>query len=122
MDQGYRFIHYYTMNLESSIVKIITGNGTLNKQRQLPFRQMTSEDRLEEQVRPIFWAIKPKSYVSQTQTWDDFPNGRWGSMASPAYTFSKDDGFVSFTKKQVADPAGRRALWGEEILTVNSIA
>jgi len=54
------------MNLESSILKILNGNGTLNKQRKLPFRRMTSEDRMEEEVRPIFWAIKPKSYVSQT--------------------------------------------------------
>lgn len=28
---GFKFIHYYTMNLETSVVKILNGNGTLNK-------------------------------------------------------------------------------------------
>ena len=93
------------MNLESSILKILQGNNTLDKQRHLPFRKMTSSERMEEQVRPIFWAIKPKSYVAQTQTWDDFPNGRWGSQASPA--FMADETFISFTKKQAAEPQAR---------------
>ncbi len=110
------------MNLESSILKILKGNGTLDKQRSLPFRPMTHEDRQEENVRPIFWAIKPKSYVAQTQTWDDFPNGRWGSINSPAFTLKEDEGFISFTKKQASDPASRRAIWGEEVLSVASIA
>lgn len=118
---GHRFIHYYTMNLESSILKILNGNGTLNKQRKLPFRRMTSEDRMEEEVRPIFWAIKPKSYVSQTQTWDDFPNGRWGDITSPAYTLQDDDGFMSFTKAQSGDPTSRKKLWGEEVLSLATV-
>jgi methylenetetrahydrofolate reductase (NADPH) len=99
---GFKFIHYYTMNLESSILKILDGNGTLDKQRHLPFKRMTSADRIEEQVRPIFWANKPKSYVSQTQTWDDFPNGRWGSIESPAFMI--DESYISFCKKQSSDP------------------
>ena len=45
---GYQFIHYYTMNLESSILKILQGNNTLDKQRHLPFRKMTSSERMEE--------------------------------------------------------------------------
>ena len=110
------------MNLESSVVKILKSNGTLDRQRSLPFRPMTQEERQEESVRPIFWAIKPKSYVAQTQTWDDFPNGRWGNINSPAFTLQEDEGFVSFTKKQSSDPASRRAIWGEEVLNVASIA
>lgn len=108
------------MNLESSVIKILAGNGTLDKQRSLPFKTMTTEERNDEQVRPIFWSIKPKSYVSQTQTWDDFPNGRWGSMQSPA--FMSDDTFVSFTKKQQSDPASKRAIWGEEMINVHSLS
>lgn len=108
------------MNLESSVIKILEGNGTLDKQRSLPFKTMTTEERSDEQVRPIFWAIKPKSYVSQTQTWDDFPNGRWGNMQSPA--FMSDETFISFTKKQSSEPAAKRALWGEEVTSVSSVA
>lgn len=31
-----------------------------------------------EDVRPINWSNRPKSYLSRTEEWDDFPNGRWG--------------------------------------------
>ena len=110
------------MNLESSILKIINGNGTLDKQRNLPFRKMTSQERMEEEVRPIFWAIKPKSYVAQSQTWDDFPNGRWGDITSPAFSLQPDEGFISFTKKQASDPEARKKLWGQEVLNVAHIA
>ena len=110
------------MNLETSVLKILQGNGTLDKQRQLPFQQMTYEERSEEQVRPIFWAIKPKSYVAQTSTWDDFPNGRWGLSSSAAFTLSQDEGFISFSKKQAVDPAARRKIWGEEVLSVGAVS
>lgn len=82
---------------------------------------MTSEDRCNEEVRPIFWAVKPKSYVSQTQTWDDFPNGRWGLSASPAFTLSEDDSYQYFTKKQAADPESRRKIWGHEVTSMRVI-
>lgn len=29
-------------------------------------------------MRPINWSNRPKSYLSRTEEWDDFPNGRWG--------------------------------------------
>ena len=41
--------------------------------------------RKEENVRPIFWKNRNKSYVARTQEWDEFPNGRWGDSRSPAY-------------------------------------
>lgn len=31
-----------------------------------------------EDVRPINWSNRPKSYLSRTEEWDEFPNGRWG--------------------------------------------
>jgi methylenetetrahydrofolate reductase (NADPH) len=41
--------------------------------------------RKAEEVRPIFWANRPKSYLQRTMTWDEFPNGRWGDARSPAF-------------------------------------
>jgi methylenetetrahydrofolate reductase (NADPH) len=41
--------------------------------------------RKQEEVRPIFWANRPKSYLQRTMSWDEFPNGRWGDARSPAY-------------------------------------
>ena len=46
-------------------------------------------------TRPIFWATRPKSYIHRTQEWDDFPNGRWGSSASPAFGELKVGGVIS---------------------------
>ena len=110
------------MNLESSIIKILTENGTLDKQRQHVFKKMTSQERVQEEVRPIFWSIKPKSYVSQTRRWDNFTNGRWGDITSPSFTLKPDEGFISFTKKQSQAPEAKKKLWGQEVLNVASIA
>lgn len=64
IQHGIRFLHFYTMNLETAVINIIKGLGILDKQKTLPFRKPST--RLTEEVRPIFWAIKPKSYISRT--------------------------------------------------------
>jgi methylenetetrahydrofolate reductase (NADPH) len=103
------------MNLEASVLKIIDLNGTLDKSRALPFTKPTFEGRAEEEVRPIFWANKPKSYINKTSTWDNFPNGRWGSSFSPAFK-AEEEGFVSFSQKpQQLDKQEKRKLWGDNI-------
>lgn len=48
-------------------------------------QQSLSGKRRTESIRPIFWANRTKSYLSRTETWDEFPNGRWGDSRSPAY-------------------------------------
>lgn len=74
------------MNLERSVIEVIKGLGILDAQRDLPFKKSTSsQKRLKEEVRPIFWAIKPKSYIARTSEWDEFPNGRWGVSRSAAF-------------------------------------
>ena len=30
----------------------------------------------QEEVRPIYWANRPRSYLSRTLHWDEFPNGQ----------------------------------------------
>jgi methylenetetrahydrofolate reductase (NADPH) len=42
IEMGYRFLHYYTMNLETAVVKIITKLGILNQKRNLPFVSSTA--------------------------------------------------------------------------------
>lgn len=37
MEGGCRFLHYYTMNLEATVVKVIKGLGIMNKRKALPF-------------------------------------------------------------------------------------
>lgn len=85
IDHGGKFLHFYTMNLESSVIKTINGLGILNRHKELPFQLGKSKERKGEDVRPIFWSNKPQSYAQQTKNWDEYPNGRWGISRSPAF-------------------------------------
>jgi methylenetetrahydrofolate reductase (NADPH) len=60
------------------------------QQKAYPWKTGTGNRGNVETTRPIFWAQRPRSYVDRTSSWDDFPNGRFGSRESPAYgLFSK---------------------------------
>jgi len=80
-------LHFYTLNLERSVAHILEGLGFVSHKRTgaLPWKQSLVSRRAEEDVRPIFWANRPQSYLDRTVNWDDFPNGRWGNSASPAF-------------------------------------
>lgn len=81
-------VHFYSLNLEKSVLAIIDGLDLIPQTesiRSLPWRPATMDKRRLEDVRPIFWANRPKSYLDRTSTWDEFPNGRWGDNHSPAY-------------------------------------
>lgn len=47
--------------------------------------QSLTPSRRAETIRPIFWANRAQSYVSRTENWDEYPNGRFGDSRSPAY-------------------------------------
>lgn len=66
IEKGYRFLHFYTMNLERSVIDIIKGLGIIDTQKSLPFKKPSFKAREKEEIRPIFWAIKPKSYIART--------------------------------------------------------
>jgi len=57
MDNGTKFLHYYTMNLETAVIKVIKGLNILNTHKRLPYKSESSyiKDRQDEDVRPIFW-------------------------------------------------------------------
>lgn len=111
MDNGIRFLHFYTMNLESAVIKIIEGLKILDNQKSLPFKKPSC--RQSEEVRPIFWAIKPKSYISRTQEWDEFPNGRWGVSRSPA--FGEPEMYGSIAKKISFNFDELKKIYGEYV-------
>lgn len=54
-------------------------------QKPLPWRQSLGLRRRTEDVRPIFWRNRNSSYIARTQTWDEYPNGRWTDSRSPAF-------------------------------------
>jgi methylenetetrahydrofolate reductase (NADPH) len=63
---------------------LVSKDGTPTS-KPLPWRQSLGLNRREEDVRPIFWKNRNKSYIARTQDWDEFPNGRWGDSRSPAF-------------------------------------
>jgi methylenetetrahydrofolate reductase (NADPH) len=80
----------YTMNLEQATRMILeelelTPSIETPLKPALPWRQSLGLNRRDENVRPIFWKNRNKSYVARTQDWDEFPNGRWGDSRSPAF-------------------------------------
>jgi len=80
--------HFYTLNLQSSVTRVLEGlelAAGLSGERELPWRPSTFPTRREEDVRPIFWSNRPKSYLARTMDWDEFPNGRWGDRRSPSW-------------------------------------
>eukprot|EP01006_Ploeotia_vitrea_P032734 TRINITY_DN64897_c0_g1_i1.p1 TRINITY_DN64897_c0_g1~~TRINITY_DN64897_c0_g1_i1.p1 ORF type:complete len:637 (-),score=53.10 TRINITY_DN64897_c0_g1_i1:2189-4099(-) len=85
---GVRGFHLFSLNLEWCITRIVDELGLVDESihREFPWRQSANPSRLQsEEVRPIFWANRPKSYMARTMRWDDFPNGRWGDSRSPAF-------------------------------------
>lgn len=77
-------------------------------QKPLPWRQSLGLKRKEENVRPIFWRNRARSYVSRTQEWDEFPNGRWGDARSPAF-----GGLDAYGIGLKGSNEHYRKIWGE---------
>ncbi|RFU28279.1 hypothetical protein B7463_g8059, partial [Scytalidium lignicola] len=113
LDAGIHHLHFYTMNLAQATRMVLeelklTPSTERPLKQPLPWRQSLGLGRRDEDVRPIFWKNRNKSYVARTQDWDEFPNGRWGDSRSPA--FGELDAYgigLKGTNEQ------NRALWGE---------
>nr|OQO19365.1 hypothetical protein B0A51_14310 [Rachicladosporium sp. CCFEE 5018]OQO21063.1 hypothetical protein B0A51_11470 [Rachicladosporium sp. CCFEE 5018] len=85
-------LHFYTMNLAVAtrmVLEELAVTPPSNEHnpllKPLPWRQSLGLNRRDENVRPIFWRNRNRSYVARTQDWDEFPNGRWGDSRSPAF-------------------------------------
>eukprot|EP01091_Cochliopodium_minus_P011384 TRINITY_DN3202_c0_g1_i1.p1 TRINITY_DN3202_c0_g1~~TRINITY_DN3202_c0_g1_i1.p1 ORF type:complete len:594 (-),score=196.68 TRINITY_DN3202_c0_g1_i1:158-1939(-) len=107
-------LHFYTLNLETSCRKILQGlklltNPAPSLQKIMPWKN--APGRNQEQIRPVFWSNRPSAYIHRTQSWDDFPNGRWGDTRSAAYGSLSD-----FHIAHVATPEKmRQEMWGAQI-------
>ncbi|KAF0499937.1 methylenetetrahydrofolate reduct [Gigaspora margarita] len=109
-NNGISGFHFYTMNLERStrlILEALQFVAPVEKVKPLPWCPSLSVKRKKENVRPIFWRNRIKSYVTRTEAWDEFPNGRWGDSRSPA--FGELDGY-GVSLKQTKQNA--LELWG----------
>lgn len=94
---GIKNFHIYSLNLEKSVIGILQNLGLIDVskiRRPLPWRPPTNIRRAKEDVRPIFWANRPWSYISRTTTWEEYPRGKWGDSRSPAYGALTDHQFL----------------------------
>jgi methylenetetrahydrofolate reductase (NADPH) len=108
-----RLVYNESLLSSSSLSNVYTG-------RHLPWRgsRTTQGGTKTEDVRPINWANRPKSYIKRTNTWDEFPNGRWGDGRSPAFGELSDSHFFRPTS---GSPDDRRAMWGMAPIVPNDI-
>ena len=112
-------LHFYTLNRETATTDILKQLGLWKEERVqrrvLPWQQCeeNQERAMSETVRPIFWALRPESYVFRTSQWDEFPNGRWGDSTCSSFgRFS--DYHLFFAKNRDRLPELKR-MWGEAI-------
>jgi methylenetetrahydrofolate reductase (NADPH) len=87
-EAGIKGLHIYTLNLEKGarmLLEELNLEGRREQIAPLPWRPSLTPARRTETIRPIFWANRVQSYLSRTDDWDEFPNGRWGDSRSPAY-------------------------------------
>lgn len=87
---GIKHLHFYTMNLAQATRLVLEELDLCPSddspiQRALPWRPSLGLGRRSEDVRPVFWRNRNSSYVARTQTWDEYPNGRWTDSRSPAF-------------------------------------
>ncbi|KII85856.1 hypothetical protein PLICRDRAFT_94037 [Plicaturopsis crispa FD-325 SS-3] len=110
-DIGIRGLHFYTMNLEKGTKMLLEELNLVPRVetiKPLPWRQSLTPNRRQETIRPIFWANRTKSYISRTENWDEYPNGRFGDSRSPAY--GELDGYGVWIKQTKEDA---HKLWGQ---------
>ncbi|XP_071805205.1 methylenetetrahydrofolate reductase (NADPH)-like [Asterias amurensis] len=109
-------LHIYTLNREVATIEILKQLGLWSEDpvhRPLPWKMTANHMRTKEDVRPIFWGARPKSYIHRTKDWDDFPNGRWGDSSSPAFGDLKD--YHLFYLKSKSSKEELQKMWGEEL-------
>ncbi|KAL6066042.1 Methylenetetrahydrofolate reductase [Balamuthia mandrillaris] len=128
LEAGIPGLHFYTLNLEKSVTRILRGLELIGgdapaSRRYLPWRCSAHLERKEqEEVRPIFWSNRPRSYMKRTASWDDFPNGRWGDARSPAFGEFTDYHLTpSETTTTNPKAAARKKMWGEELRTMQDV-
>lgn len=106
--------HFYTLNQVHSTSIVIKALNLSNPicNRPLPWLTPANHRRCKENVRPIFWSSRQKSYVYRTNTWNEYPNGRWGNVNSPAFG-TLNDYHLFFESKQ--KKSKYLEMWGADI-------
>jgi methylenetetrahydrofolate reductase (NADPH) len=111
-------LHFYTLNLEKSVLGILQGLQIIEEEVRKPLPWLPVSSRAKETVRPIFWSHRPKSYIQRTSSWDEFPNGRWGDSRSPAFGDLTD---FHISDLHIAKSFDKKGHWGAAPATSQEI-
>ncbi|KAM5270383.1 methylenetetrahydrofolate reductase (NADPH) isoform 1-T1 [Hipposideros larvatus] len=114
-------LHFYTLNRKEATIEVLKRLGMWieNPRRFLPWAVSAHPRRQKEDVRPIFWTCRPKSYIYRTQEWDEFPHGRWGNSSPSAFGELKDHD--PFYLKSKSPKQELLKMWGEELTSEESV-
>jgi len=115
-------LHFYTLNREIATKEVLKQLGLWKKyhvHRPLPWKHSAHTKRIQEDVRPIFWATRPKSYVYRTSAWDEYPNGRWGSSSAPSFAELTDHHL--FYLRCPKDKSALKKMWGEDLESLSDV-
>ncbi|CAF0724785.1 unnamed protein product [Didymodactylos carnosus] len=116
-------LHFYTLNREYATIQVLKQLGLWMEEpplRALPWKKTTANyTRSKENVRPIFWSIRPKSYVHRTSNWNEFPNGRWGLSSAPSFGVMTD--YHLFYLKIDATKDELLEEWGRELTSEQDV-
>ncbi|CAF1900997.1 unnamed protein product [Rotaria magnacalcarata] len=116
-------IHFYTLNREYATTEILkTLSFWLEETplRALPWKKTSqSHTRSQENVRPIFWSLRPKSYIHRTTDWNEFPNGRWGFSFAPSFGALTD--YHLFYMKMDASHDALLDEWGHSLTSEEDV-
>ncbi|KAL1918329.1 uncharacterized protein VTP21DRAFT_2989 [Calcarisporiella thermophila] len=85
---GVRGFHFSTLNLERSVREVLVKLGFVPQEESPQAgnkRVELASDKSKDELRPIFWKPKLDEVAGRGETWDEFPNGRWGDIRSPAF-------------------------------------
>ncbi|KAJ6734054.1 METHYLENETETRAHYDROFOLATE REDUCTASE 1 [Salix purpurea] len=88
---GIKTVHLYTLNMEKSALAILMSPRLQGRYHGAPLRMFSVSKKMS--VR-YFWANRPKSYLSRTIGWDQYPHGRWGDSRNPSYGALSDYQFM----------------------------
>jgi len=115
-------LHFYTLNQETATIRILKELDLVKPKfqtRELPWKRAAIDKRCKEDVRPIYWSNRAKSYLSRTEVWDEYPNGRWGDSRSPAFGDLSD--YHIFIHQPKYAKKDLKKLWGENPKTPEEI-
>ena len=116
-------VHFYTLNREVATIEVLQATNLWSSEplcaRSLPWKTSANVKRIREDVRPIFWATRQKSYVHRTSEWDEFPNSRWGNSAAASFGDLSDHHLFYLRNRTKKDTLLK--MWGQELKTVDDV-